>query len=56
MTTQAQYWRVHYAVPTINQVSRTGKPVVSPAIVTGKADFDALRAKIARTSGRDLRR
>jgi len=45
--TQAQYWRVRYAVPTINQVSRTGKPVVSPAILTGKADFDALRAKIA---------
>ena len=44
--TQAHYWRVHYAVPTINQVSRTGKPVVSPAILTGKADFDALRAKI----------
>ena len=45
--TQAHYWRVHYAVPTINQVSRTGKPVVSPAILTGKADFDALRGKIA---------
>ncbi len=45
--TQAQYWRVHYAVPTINQVSRTGKPVFSPDILTGKADFDALRAKIA---------
>ena len=45
--TQAHYWRVHYAVPTINQVSRTGKPVVSPTILTGKADFDALRGKIA---------
>ena len=45
--TQAHYWRVHYAVPTINQVSRTGKPVVSPDILTGKADFDALRGKIA---------
>src|SRR5271167_89779 len=44
--TQAHYWRVHYAVPTINQVSRTGKPVVSPDILTGKADFDALRGKI----------
>ena len=43
---QAQYWRTRYAVPTINQVSRTGKPVVSPDILTGKADFDALRAKI----------
>ena len=46
VTTQAQYWRVHYAVPTINQVSSTGRPVLSPSIVTGKADFDALRAKI----------
>jgi len=45
--TQAHYWRVHYAVPTINQVSRTGKPVVSSDILTGKADFDALRGKIA---------
>ena len=44
---QAHYWRVHYAVPTINQVSRTGKPVVSPDVLTGKADFDALRAKIS---------
>jgi signal transduction histidine kinase len=44
---QAQYWRTHYAQPTISQVSRTGKPVLSPDIVTGKADFDALRAKSA---------
>jgi signal transduction histidine kinase len=47
VTTQAHYWRVHYAEPTIARVSRTGKPVVSPDILTGKADFDALRAKIA---------
>jgi signal transduction histidine kinase len=47
VTTQAQNWRVHYAEPTINQVSRTGKPVLSPTILTGKADFDALRSKIA---------
>ena len=31
VTTQAHFWRTHYAQPTINQVSRTGKPVVSPA-------------------------
>ena len=43
---QAQYWRIHYAEPTINQVSRTGKPGVSPGILSGKADFDALRGKI----------
>ena len=44
--TQAHDWRTHYAEPTIAQVSRTGKPVVGPDIITGKADFDALRAKI----------
>ena len=44
---QAQYWRTRYAQPTISQVSRTGKPVVSPDIITGKAEFDALRAKTA---------
>jgi len=44
---QARYWRTRYAQPTISQVSRTGKPVVSPDITTGKADFDALRAKTA---------
>ncbi len=44
---QAHYWRTHYAEPTISQVTRTGKPAVSPDIVLGKADFDALRAKVA---------
>jgi signal transduction histidine kinase len=44
--TQADYWRVHYAQPTISQITRTGKPVLSPDIITGKADFDALRASI----------
>ena len=47
VTTQARFWRARYAQPTIDQVSRTGKPVVGPDIVTGKAQFDALRAKIA---------
>jgi signal transduction histidine kinase len=47
VATQAHYWRTHYAVPAINQVSHSGKPVVSPGIIAGKADFDALRAKIA---------
>jgi signal transduction histidine kinase len=45
--TRAQYWRTRYAEPTISQVGRTGKPVLSPDIVTGKADFDALRARVA---------
>jgi signal transduction histidine kinase len=44
---QANYWRAHYAEPTISQVSRTGRPVISPDIVTGKSDFDALRTRIA---------
>src|SRR5580658_5758178 len=47
VATQAHYWRTHYAEPTISQVTRTSKPVVSPDIVLGKADFDALRAKVA---------
>ncbi len=47
VTSQARFWRTHYAQPTIAQVARTGKPVLSPDIITGKADFDALRAKAA---------
>jgi signal transduction histidine kinase len=46
-TTQAHFWRTHYAQQTINEVAKAGKPVVSPDILTGKADFDALRARIA---------
>jgi signal transduction histidine kinase len=46
VATQAHFWRTHYAQPTINQVSRAGKPVISPDILAGKADFDALRARI----------
>ncbi len=44
---QAHYWRIHYAEPTINLVTKTKKPVVSPDIALGKADFDALRVKVA---------
>ncbi len=47
VATQAHYWRTHYAEPTISEVTKTGKPVVSPDIVLGKSDFDALRAKVA---------
>ncbi len=47
VTSQADYWRTHYAQPTISQVGRTGKPVFSPDITTGKTDFDALRARVA---------
>ena len=51
VATQAHYWRTHYAQPTINQVESTGKPLVSIDIVTGKTDFDALRAKVATLQG-----
>ena len=47
VATQAHSWRTNYAEPTISQVSRTKKPVVSPDITTGKDDFDALRARVA---------
>jgi len=47
VTSQASYWRTHYAQPTIRRVSRTGRPVSgSPDITTGKAEFDALRARV----------
>ena len=47
MTAQAHFWRTHYAQPTISRISQTGKPVIGADTLTGKADFDALRAKIA---------
>jgi len=43
---QARLWRTDYGQPTIAQVGRTGKPVVSLDITTGKVAFDALRAKV----------
>jgi signal transduction histidine kinase len=46
VTTQANFWRTHYAEPTIEQVTRAGKPVVSPGVLVGKEDFDAVRASI----------
>ena len=48
VATQAHYWRIHYAQPAINQVRRSGKPVISPDITAGKAYFDSLRTKIAK--------
>ncbi len=44
---QAHYWRIHYAEPAVAAIRRSGKPVISPDITAGKADFDALRVKIA---------
>jgi signal transduction histidine kinase len=45
--TQAHDWRTRYAQPTIKQIQASGKPVVSPDILAGKAEFDALRVKFA---------
>jgi signal transduction histidine kinase len=47
VTQQADYWRIHYAEPAIAEIRSGGKPAVSPNIIAGKADFDALRARIA---------
>jgi signal transduction histidine kinase len=44
--TQAHDWRTRYAQPTIKQIQDSGKPVVSPDILAGKAEFDALRARL----------
>ena len=43
--TQAHDWRTRYAQPTIKQIQASGKPVVSPDVLAGKAEFDALRVK-----------
>jgi signal transduction histidine kinase len=45
--TQARDWRTRYAQPTIKQIQASGKPVVSPDILAGKAEFDELRVKFA---------
>jgi signal transduction histidine kinase len=45
--TQVRDWRKRYAAPTIAQIKASGKPVVSPDILAGKAEFDSLRVKLA---------
>jgi signal transduction histidine kinase len=45
--TQAHDWRTRYAEPAIKQIQASGKPVISPDILAGKAEFDALRVKFA---------
>jgi len=45
--TQAHDWRTRYAEPTIKQIQAAGKPVVSPDIIAGKTEFDALRVRFA---------
>ena len=44
--TEASDWRARYAQPTIKQIQDSNKPVVSPDILAGKAEFDALRVKL----------
>jgi signal transduction histidine kinase len=51
VATQAHYWRTHYAQPTINHINQTKKPFISPTVLAGKADFDALRARIGVLEG-----
>jgi signal transduction histidine kinase len=43
---QVHDWRARYAEPTIKQIQASGKPVVSPDILAGKTEFDALRTKM----------
>jgi signal transduction histidine kinase len=40
-------WRVTYALPTIGQVSASGKPPAGPSADQGKADFDQIRVALA---------
>ena len=44
-------WQARYATPTIAQVRASGKPVISPGVDQGKADFDALRASVSVLQG-----
>lgn len=44
---RADDWKKRYAEPTIAQIQASGKPVVSPDILAGKAEFDNLRGKLA---------
>jgi signal transduction histidine kinase len=43
---QANDWRTRYALPTIRQIQASGRPVISPDILAGKAEFDALRGRL----------
>ena len=44
---QADGWRARYAVPTIRQIQVSGKPAANGDLLAGKAEFDALRARLA---------
>jgi len=43
---RASRWRSQYVAPAIKQVSATGKPVISPAVTTGKTLFDDIRGPL----------
>jgi signal transduction histidine kinase len=43
----ADDWRARYAEPAIRQVQAGGKSAASPDILAGKAEFDALRIRLA---------
>lgn len=42
----ASSWRSRYALPTIKKIAASGKPEVSPDILSGKTAFDTLRARL----------
>ena len=48
VTAGSGQWRTQYAQPAIAQIAARGKPLLSPAIQQGKADFDSLRAPLSR--------
>lgn len=43
----ASQWRSGYATPAISQVAASGKPLLSPDIAVGRADFDVLRGPVS---------
>jgi signal transduction histidine kinase len=48
VTAGSGQWRTQYAQPAIAQIAARGKPLLSPAIQQGKAEFDSLRAPLSR--------
>lgn len=45
--TQAHSWRTQYAEQAIAAIRASGKPLVNDSVIAGKAEFDALRTRIA---------
>jgi signal transduction histidine kinase len=45
---RAGHWRADYVQPVVQQVRTSGKPLVSPTVRQGKAEFDGVRAPLAR--------